>query len=64
MVLFFIEIFWQGKNADALALYFGEDPTKCPLEQGMRICISFIVTNDIADCWVNVLLCIQLLQPS
>lgn len=24
----------QGRNADALALYFGEDPTRCPFEQG------------------------------
>ncbi|CAK9148028.1 unnamed protein product [Ilex paraguariensis] len=23
-----------GRNADALALYFGEDPTRCPFEQG------------------------------
>lgn len=25
----------QGRNADALALYFGEDPTRCPFEQGI-----------------------------
>ncbi|XVF50067.1 hypothetical protein PTKIN_Ptkin04bG0064600 [Pterospermum kingtungense] len=25
-----------GRNADALALYFGEDPAKCPFEQGKR----------------------------
>jgi len=24
----------QGRNADALALYFGEDPARCPFEQG------------------------------
>lgn len=24
----------QGRNADALALYFGEDPVRCPFEQG------------------------------
>jgi hypothetical protein len=24
----------QGKSADALALYFGEDPAKFPFEQG------------------------------
>uniref|UniRef100_A0A452XWF0 FH2 domain-containing protein n=1 Tax=Aegilops tauschii subsp. strangulata TaxID=200361 RepID=A0A452XWF0_AEGTS len=23
-----------GRNADALALYFGEDPARCPFEQG------------------------------
>jgi len=31
-------IFWiwmyQGRNADALALYFGEDPARVPFEQG------------------------------
>lgn len=26
---------FQGRNADALALYFGEDPARCPFEQGM-----------------------------
>ena len=25
---------FQGRNADALAMYFGEDPAKCPFEQG------------------------------
>lgn len=29
----FIQCF-QGRNADALALYFGEDPARCPFEQG------------------------------
>jgi hypothetical protein len=24
----------QGRNADALALYFSEDPARCPFEQG------------------------------
>lgn len=28
-------MYGQGKNADALALYFGEDPARCPCEQGM-----------------------------
>ncbi|MCI03147.1 formin-like protein 18-like, partial [Trifolium medium] len=23
-----------GRNADALASYFGEDPARCPFEQG------------------------------
>lgn len=27
--------FVQGRNADALALYFGEDPARCPFEQGI-----------------------------
>lgn len=26
---------FQGRNADALALYFGEDPTRCPFEEGI-----------------------------
>jgi hypothetical protein len=25
----------QGRNADSLAQYFGEDPARCPFEQGM-----------------------------
>lgn len=34
-ILFFILFFGgQGRNADALALYFGEDPARCPFEQG------------------------------
>jgi hypothetical protein len=24
----------QGRNADSLAQYFGEDPARCPFEQG------------------------------
>ena len=35
LILFFILSFGgQGRNADALALYFGEDPARCPFEQG------------------------------
>ena len=26
--------FLQGRSADGLALYFGEDPVRCPFEQG------------------------------
>ncbi|KAG1366834.1 putative formin-like protein 6 [Cocos nucifera] len=26
-----------GRNADALALYFGEDPARCPFEQGLEV---------------------------
>lgn len=33
MILSFI----QGRNADALALYFGEDPARCPFEQGIPV---------------------------
>lgn len=29
----------QGRNADALALYFGEDPARCPFEQGIYVLI-------------------------
>lgn len=25
----------QGRNVDALIVYFGEDPAKCPFEQGI-----------------------------
>lgn len=32
--LFIAGTILQGRNADALALYFGEDPAKVPLEQG------------------------------
>lgn len=28
---------FQGRNADALALYFGEDPARCPFEQGIHL---------------------------
>lgn len=30
-----INLLFQGRNADALALYFGEDPSRCPFEQGI-----------------------------
>lgn len=33
----------QGRNADALALYFGEDPQKCPFEQGKIYWKAFIL---------------------
>jgi hypothetical protein len=26
---------FQGKNVDALIIYFGEDPARCPFEQGI-----------------------------
>ena len=29
---------FQGRNADALALYFGEDPARTPFEQGSLDC--------------------------
>lgn len=25
---------FQGRNVDSLILYFGEDPARCPFEQG------------------------------
>ncbi|KAG1342023.1 putative formin-like protein 20 [Cocos nucifera] len=31
-----------GRNADALALYFGEDPARCPFEQVMSTLSSFV----------------------
>lgn len=35
----------QGKNADALALYFGEDPARCPFEQGNFGDVCFILNG-------------------
>lgn len=29
----------KGRNADALAIYFGEDPTRCPFEQGLNLLV-------------------------
>ncbi|CAI9283995.1 unnamed protein product [Lactuca saligna] len=31
-----------GKNADALALYFGEDPARCPFEQATQTLLNFV----------------------
>ncbi|KAJ6805311.1 formin-like protein 20 [Iris pallida] len=31
-----------GRNADALVLYFGEDPSKCPYEQVMSTILNFV----------------------
>ncbi|KAJ3697843.1 hypothetical protein LUZ61_001548 [Rhynchospora tenuis] len=31
-----------GRNADALALYFGEDPQKCPFEQVIGTLLNFV----------------------
>nr|CAD1841301.1 unnamed protein product [Ananas comosus var. bracteatus] len=31
-----------GKNADALALYFGEDPARCPFEQVIATLLNFV----------------------
>ncbi|RZR92559.1 hypothetical protein BHM03_00020873 [Ensete ventricosum] len=31
-----------GRNADALALYFGEDPTRCPFEQVVSTLVNFV----------------------
>jgi hypothetical protein len=38
-------MYGQGKNADALAQYFGEDPARCPCEQGKLIINMY-------SCWV------------
>lgn len=32
-----------GRNADALAHYFGEDPARCPFEQVISILLNFVV---------------------
>ncbi|PKU59452.1 Formin-like protein 5 [Dendrobium catenatum] len=32
-----------GRNADALALYFGEDPARCPFEQVISTLMNFVV---------------------
>ena len=29
----------QGRNVDALILYFGEDPARCPFEQGSGLVV-------------------------
>lgn len=31
-----------GRNADALALYFGEDPARCPFEQVVTTLLNFV----------------------
>ncbi|KAH9613744.1 hypothetical protein KSS87_009710 [Heliosperma pusillum] len=31
-----------GRNADALAMYFGEDPAKCPFEQVVSTLLNFV----------------------
>nr|GMC74216.1 formin-like protein 20 isoform X1 [Ipomoea batatas] len=31
-----------GRNADALALYFGEDPARCPFEQVTATLLNFV----------------------
>uniref|UniRef100_A0A0D6QUQ8 FH2 domain-containing protein n=1 Tax=Araucaria cunninghamii TaxID=56994 RepID=A0A0D6QUQ8_ARACU len=31
-----------GRNADALALYFGEDPARCPFEQVVTTLVNFV----------------------
>lgn len=37
-----VAFYLQGKKADTLIKYFGEDPVRCPFEQGKEI--SFIWT--------------------
>ncbi|KAM7471438.1 hypothetical protein LguiA_009621 [Lonicera macranthoides] len=32
-----------GRNADALALYFGEDPARCPFEQVTATLLNFVM---------------------
>lgn len=33
---------YVGRNADALAMYFGEDPAKCPFEQVVSTLLNFL----------------------
>ncbi|MED6122405.1 Formin-like protein 20 [Stylosanthes scabra] len=35
------DVFRKGRNADALALYFGEDPARCPFEQVTATLLNF-----------------------
>ncbi|KAL2236921.1 UNVERIFIED_CONTAM: Formin-like protein 18 [Sesamum indicum] len=37
-----LEAATKGKNADALALYFGEDPARCPFEQVVSTLLNFV----------------------
>ena len=34
-MLFIIWNVFQGRNVDAMIIYFGEDPSRCPFEQGI-----------------------------
>ncbi|KAF8016323.1 hypothetical protein BT93_H1741 [Corymbia citriodora subsp. variegata] len=36
------DIFRKGRNADALALYFNEDPARCPFEQVIATLLNFV----------------------
>ncbi|XP_071709861.1 putative formin-like protein 15b [Rutidosis leptorrhynchoides] len=36
------EVFHRGRNADALAIYFGEDPARCSFEQVTQTLINFM----------------------
>ncbi|XP_039069421.1 formin-like protein 20 isoform X2 [Hibiscus syriacus] len=36
------DVFRKGRNADALALYFGEDPARCPFEQVTATLLNFV----------------------
>lgn len=36
-MLYFKSACLQGRNVDALILYFGEDPSRCPFEQGVWV---------------------------
>lgn len=44
MICFMVVLDAQGRNADALALYFNEDPAKCPFEQGI-ICTKYFIPH-------------------
>lgn len=44
----------QGSNADALALYFNEDPARCPFEQGNVYNYDTIFTDYLIKCINNI----------
>ena len=44
LFLVFGNFLFQGRNADSLSQYFGEDPARCPFEQGLTSSL-FIYTH-------------------
>lgn len=49
MIMYFVG--GQGRNADALALYFGEDPARCPFEQGKLSINTYVVGITFIPCF-------------
>ena len=50
--LSFFFLLFQGRNADALALYFGEDPARCPFEQGIYRASCCCMLNIRCNVWM------------